>query len=333
MFAATNGGENEVGQMPLPGRPNEAFLFRALMASTADSIYIKDRDCQLVCVSRKMALDLGFSDPAELVGKTDVELFGETFGNETLRDDLLVMETDRPIVGMIEGRQLADGRTNWTLTTKWPIHDHSGQVVGLAGISREINEIRQAELALQHLATHDSLTELPNRFLLVDRVNQVLARARRTGLGFALLFLDIDDFKAVNDHLGHDVGDLLLRAFAQRLTGCVRQSDTVARLAGDEFVIVLDTIQEIGQAEAVAQHVERALARPFRLRELRVKVGVSIGISLYPEDGDDAEVLLKAADHAMYLAKREGGNRHQASPGSPPPGGGSPGSRDPLARP
>jgi diguanylate cyclase (GGDEF)-like protein/PAS domain S-box-containing protein len=297
----------------LPDLPSEAFLFRAVMASTADSIYIKDRDCRLLCVSRKMATDLGFADPDELIGKTDVELFGEAFGGETRRDDLLVMESDRPMVGVIEGRQLADGRTNWTLTTKWPIHDDSGKVVGLAGISREINEIRKSELALQHLATHDPLTDLPNRYLMTDRVNQVLARAKRTGLGFALLFVDIDDFKKVNDSHGHDYGDLVLRAVARRLRGSVRQSDTVARLGGDEFVIVLDTIQEIRQADAVAQHVERALARPFALRGHRLRISVSIGISAYPEDGHDAQVLLKAADQAMYQAKRAGGNRHEVA--------------------
>ncbi|HEX7611195.1 MAG TPA: GGDEF domain-containing protein, partial [Candidatus Limnocylindrales bacterium] len=111
------------------------------------------------------------------------------------------------------------------------------------GITREINEIRQTEVALQHLATHDTLTDLPNRFLMVDRLHQLLTRAKRSGTAFAVLFMDIDRFKEVNDTYGHEFGDLLLRAVAQRLRKSVRQSDTVARIGGDEFVIVLDTVR------------------------------------------------------------------------------------------
>ena len=178
------------------------------------------------------------------------------------------------------------------------------------GITREINEIRQTEVALQHLATHDTLTDLPNRFLMVDRLHQLLARAKRSGTAFAVLFMDIDRFKEVNDTYGHEFGDLLLRAVAQRLTKSVRQSDTVARIGGDEFVLILETVHQIGETEAVANNVRRALARPINIGEHEMKVTVSIGISFYPENGEDADTLLRAADYAMYLAKKEGGNRH-----------------------
>jgi diguanylate cyclase (GGDEF)-like protein len=257
-----------------------------------------------------MAKDLGFSDPAELIGKTDIDLFGEAFGDGTRLDDIRIMDMDRPIIGVIESRQMEDGRTNWTLTTKLPLHDESGAVIGLVGITREINEIRQTEVALQHLATHGTLTDLPNRFLMVDRLDQLLARAKRSDTAFAVLFMDIDRFKEVNDTYGHEFGDLLLCAVAQRLTKSVRQSDTVARIGGDEFVIILETVHQIGEADAVANNVQRALARPINIGEHEMKVTVSIGISFYPENGEDADTLLRAADYAMYLAKKEGGNRH-----------------------
>jgi diguanylate cyclase (GGDEF)-like protein/PAS domain S-box-containing protein len=293
-----------------PNDLSDEFLLHALMESTADSIYFKDRECRLLRVSRKMAKDLGFSDPTELIGKTDIDLFGEAFGQGTRADDIRIMDMDRPIIGVIESRQMEDGRTNWTLTTKLPLHDESGAVIGLVGITREINEIRQTEVALQHLATHDTLTDLPNRFLMVDRLHQLLARAKRSDTAFAVLFMDIDRFKEVNDTYGHEFGDLLLRAVALRLTKSVRQSDTVARIGGDEFVIVLETVHQIGEAEAVANNVRRALARPINIQEHEMKVTVSIGISFYPENGEDADTLLRAADYAMYLAKKEGGNRH-----------------------
>jgi diguanylate cyclase (GGDEF)-like protein/PAS domain S-box-containing protein len=297
--------------MPGSDPPSDEFLFHALMESTADSIYFKDRECRLLRVSRKMAQDLGFADPADLIGKTDVDLFGEVFGRATRQDDLRIMETNRPIVGEVEGRQMDDGRTNWTLTTKLPFVDESGNVIGLVGITREINEMRQTEATLQHLVTHDTLTDLPNRFLMVDRMNQLLFRARRSSSVFAVLFMDIDRFKDVNDSCGHEFGDLVLRALAERLARSVRQSDTVARIGGDEFVIILDPAQQI-RADAVALKVLHLLARPLTLEKHRVKVTVSIGISLYPENGADTDTLLRAADYAMYLAKREGGNRHVA---------------------
>jgi len=296
--------------MSLSNPLSDVFLFHALMESTADSIYFKDRQCRLLRVNRMMAMSLGFSDPAELIGKTDIDVYGEAFGQGTQLDDIRVMETNRPMVGVIESRQLANGRTNWTLTTKLPILDESGNVIGLVGITREINEIRQAEVALQHLATHDTLTDLPNRFLMFDRFSQLLSRAKRSGTTFAILYMDIDRFKDVNDAHGHEFGDLLLRAVAQRLTKSVRQSDTVARIGGDEFVILLETVHQIRDAETVALKVQRALARSFTLERHRVKVTVSIGISLYPENGGETGTLLRAADYAMYLAKREGGNCH-----------------------
>jgi diguanylate cyclase (GGDEF)-like protein/PAS domain S-box-containing protein len=295
--------------MSLPERPNDLFLFHALMENTADSIYFKDRECRLFCVSRMMAESLGFSDPSELIGKTDIDLYGEAFGQGTRLDDLSVMETGRPIIGLIESRQLENGRTNWTLATKLPLRDDSGEVIGLVGITREINEIRETEVVLQHLATHDPLTDLPNRFLMGDRLNQLLARASRSDTAFAVLFMDIDRFKEVNDSRGHDFGDLLLMAVAQRLTKIVRRSDTVARIGGDEFVVILETGRGIREADVVGLKVQRALAAPFTLDRRRVHATVSIGISFYPENGGDADTLLRAADHAMYQAKRDGGNR------------------------
>jgi diguanylate cyclase (GGDEF)-like protein/PAS domain S-box-containing protein len=306
--------------MSLPQPLSDVFLFHALMESTADSIYFKDRECRLLRVSRKMAQDLGFADPSELIGKTDIDLFGEAFGEVTRLDDMRIMETDRPIIGEIESRQLANGRANWTLTTKLPLHDEAGKVIGLVGVTREINEMRQTEVALQHLATHDALTDLPNRFLLVDRLNQLLSRAHRSNTAFAVLFMDIDRFKDVNDSRGHEVGDLLLRAVAQRLATSVRASDTVARMGGDEFVILLETVRASDEADTVALKVAETVAKPFTIEGQVVSTSVSIGVSFYPENGDDAETLLRSADYAMYLAKREGGSRHRTSaPGMPHP--------------
>ena len=276
------------------------------MDTTADSIYFKDRLCRLQRVSRRLAQNLGYSDPADVVGKTDRELFGQAFGQRTFLDDMRIMDSDQAIVGLVESRRLDDGRLNWTLTSKLPLHDDAGTVVGLMGITREINELKQAELDLQHLATHDTLTGLPNRYLMMDRLGRILLQARRSDSIVGVLFIDVDGFKAVNDAHGHEFGDLLLRAVARRLVRCVRSSDTVARIGGDEFVVILDHLDRSDHARVVAEKVRRTLARSVTVEGRRVRITVSIGIGLRPQDGTDAEVLLRAADYAMYLAKKGG---------------------------
>lgn len=296
---------------------DDEFLFRSLMETMADSIYFKDRQCRLVRVNRKMVRDLGRADPAELIGRTDVELFGEEFGRRTMLDDLRIMETDEPIIGLTESRQLESGQVNWTLTTKTPLHDTAGDVVGLLGITREINELKRAELALEDLATHDTLTGLPNRYLMFDRLNQLLVRAERYESSFAVLFIDLDGFKRINDSRGHDVGDLVLRAVAERLRQNVRAADTVARIGGDEFVILVEALRAGPDATALAQKIQGVLGKPLPLPGGAAKVTASIGVSRYPEDGHAADALLKAADVAMYRTKQEAAPPRPVGRGAP----------------
>jgi len=267
---------------------DDGFLFRSLMETMVDSIYFKDRQCRLVRVNRKMASSLGHADSADLIGRTDIELFGREFGERTMLDDLRIMETDEPIIGLTESRQLA--------------------VVGLLGITREINELKRAEITLEHLATHDTLTGLPNRYLMFDRLNQLLVRAARYTTSFAILFIDLDGFKRINDSRGHEVGDLVLRGVADRLSESLRAADTVARIGGDEFLILLESIRVGPDAIALADRIRSAVGAPFALPGGDATVTVSIGIGVYPDDGRDAEELLNAADVAMYRAKRENAN-------------------------
>lgn len=179
-------------------------------------------------------------------------------------------------------------------------------------------ERKQAELRLQHLALHDALTGLPNRELFRDRLDTALVRAQRQQSRMAVLYVDLDEFKEVNDGFGHAIGDLLLRQVAERLTSCVRESDTVARIGGDEFVVVLDAIHTPEDAVLVAEKIRAALAGPFELARHRVLVSSSIGIALHPEDGTDGEALLRRADAAMYEDKCCGEERRSASAAGSP---------------
>jgi diguanylate cyclase (GGDEF)-like protein/PAS domain S-box-containing protein len=192
-----------------------------------------------------------------------------------------------------------------------PIHDRAGQVIGAVIVFKDVSEARAMSLQAVYLAQHDFLTDLPNRMLLSDRLTQSIALARRHGQRLAVLFLDLDRFKHVNDSLGHAIGDTLLQSVARRLVSCVRTSDTVSRQGGDEFVVLLSEIESHDDAAASARKIVAALVAPHEVAHHQLHVTVTIGISIYPDDGCDAETLIKCADTAMYHAKERGRNSYQ----------------------
>jgi len=189
-----------------------------------------------------------------------------------------------------------------------PLRDQCGKIIGAVAIYRDVTETHTLTTQLFHQANYDSLTQLPNRNLLKDRLIHAIAYAQRTHRQIAVLFLDLDRFKTVNDSLGHTGGDALLRAVAIRLQACLREVDTVARLGGDEFVIVLEDIHHEEFAATVARKVLKALEAPFLLEGHELFITASIGITFFPRDGEDTDTLLKHADTAMYSAKEEGRN-------------------------
>lgn len=281
----------------------DSWILSTLLENTADSIYIKDRECRLWLVSKKMALTLNVDDPTEIYGKTDIDLFGEEFGRKTMQDDLDVINKGEPLIGVVERRIREDGDINWTSTTKFPLRNEEGEIIGLMGITREINELKDTETQLKWLATHDPLTSLANRYLLSDRVEQAIHRAKRNKGLFAILFIDLNGFKAINDTSGHDVGDQYLMRVAQILVENVRSTDTVARIGGDEFVVLLDELQHPEIAAKVAKKLSRSITQ--ETDPIENLVSASIGISLFPHDGLGFDTLLRAADLAMFQAKKE----------------------------
>jgi len=191
------------------------------------------------------------------------------------------------------------------------VHNAAGRVVNYVVVFSDITAIKNAEERLNYLAYHDPLTDLPNRLLLADRMRTALSRAERTGTSVALLYLDLDNFKHVNDTLGHEQGDRLLHAMAARFREAVRGEDSVARLGGDEFVIILEDVSDPAQPARLAEKLIAAVAEPVRLGGFELRMRASIGISLGPAHGATSEELLKAADAAMYRAKRGGRGRYE----------------------
>jgi diguanylate cyclase (GGDEF)-like protein/PAS domain S-box-containing protein len=192
-----------------------------------------------------------------------------------------------------------------------PIHDRHGQVTGAVMVFHDVSGARATTLRMAYLAQHDSLTDLPNRILFSDRLSEAMTLASRYRRQLAVLFLDVDRFKHINDSLGHDIGDRLLQSIAQRLLGCVRASDTVSRQGGDEFVILLSELTHAEDATVCADKILETLRAPHRIDEYDVQVTASIGIVTYPDDGTDCETLMKHADFAMYHAKDNGRDNRQ----------------------
>jgi diguanylate cyclase (GGDEF)-like protein/PAS domain S-box-containing protein len=192
-----------------------------------------------------------------------------------------------------------------------PIHDRRGRITGAVIVFHDVTAARASSEQTSHLAAHDSLTDLPNRMLLKDRLTQAIESARRHRHQLAVVFLDLDRFKPVNDAHGHDVGDQLLQSVARRLVASVRRSDTVSRHGGDEFVVLLSQVEQADDAAASARKILRALATPFDVAGRDLHLTVSIGVSVYPDDGRDSETLIQNADTAMFCAKARGGNLYQ----------------------
>ena len=204
-----------------------------------------------------------------------------------------------------------DGTVHWVANRAQVHRGADGRVIRMVGVAMDITDRKIAEQRIAHMAHHDALTGLPNRVLLRDRIQQAIAQAHRNGSQLAVLFIDLDRFKTINDSLGHQLGDRLLQSVASRILVCVREGDTVSRVGGDEFVIVIPEIEASSDASVVCAKILEVLAASFHLHGNDLHVAASIGISLYPSDGSDAETLMRNADTAMYHAKDSGRGNYQ----------------------
>ncbi len=276
----------------------------ALLNSIPDIAWLKDTEGRFIAVNRAFARASGCPSDA-IVGRCDLDLFNQSLAEKYVRDDREVMEAGK--IKRVEERFIdSQGKEIWLDTIKVPFYNHLGEVAGTVGIARDISERRDYERQLEHQATHDSLTGLPNRTLLTDRIRQAIARAARSGKMVAVVLLDLDRFKIVNDSLGHSRGDELLQQFSERIRQRTRAQDTFARLGGDEFVLMLTEIEEISGISVAVDRVRSCLCEPFLIAERDIQMAVSVGIAVFPQDGKDWESLLRNADSAMFEAKRRG---------------------------
>lgn len=283
-------------------------LFEAALNSAANGIVITDAQATIEWANPSFTRMTGYT-LTEALGRTPGELLNS--GKQEARFYAQMWQTilRREVwSGELVNRR-KDGSVYDEALTISPVTDTNGQIQHFVAIKQDISERKAGEERVQYLAHHDQLTDLPNRVLFSDRLAQALAQARRDKGTLSVMFLDLDKFKPVNDLLGHDIGDLLLKHVALRLEACVpRGSDTVSRLGGDEFVILLSQIDKPADAAVVAGKVLAAISRPFTIGPHQIDISTSIGIAVYPEHGEDVDRLLKSADTAMYYAKNDGRN-------------------------
>ena len=326
-----NGGKSSVEDEPadeaaareIARLKEEIFLLATLMDNVPDSIYFKDRESRFTRINRYAAARFGVADPSHAVGRTDADFFTEEHAAKALRDEQEIIRTGQAIVNVEEKETLPDGNIRWVSTTKLPLKDLEGNVVGTFGISRDISGRKRVEALLERQAFHDPLTGLPNRMLFMNRFESSFRRANRSPgrRTFALLYIDVDRFKGVNDSLGHQAGDDLLCEISRRLERCVRPGDTLARIGGDEFTVLLEGIWAEDDAIAVARRVAEELGAPIPVRGQEVSASVSVGIDLAIAGYERPEDMLREADAAMYRAKAAGRARYEVAgrAGSPGP--------------
>ncbi len=286
-------------------------LLEAQSETTIDGILVVDESDHIVLANRQFRLQFGIPD--QLLNLED-DLIVRKYVTDNVEDKDAFVEKVKYLYGHRDEKsrdevRLKNGKTFDRYSA--PLVDSRGRHHGRIWYFRDITDRKTAEERIQFLAYFDALTELPNRTLLKDRLIKALAGARRRGDKVGLLFMDIDHFKLINDSLGHPIGDRLLKDIAARIKRCIREQDTVARVGGDEFVVVLSGVRDAAEAALAAARIAKAIAGTFVVNDHSINTGCSLGISIFPEHSDDCDTLIKYADQAMYWAKENGRGNFQ----------------------
>jgi diguanylate cyclase (GGDEF)-like protein/PAS domain S-box-containing protein len=289
---------------------NSRKMLRTVLDTIPQRVFWKNAESIYLGCNQPFATDTGHGAPEELIGKSDFDIVPEPVAQRRCAEDRQIMESGEPRLNVEKSYVRPDGSTGWQVISKTALRDQDGRVIAILGTYEDITERKASEERTRFLVYHDGLTELPNHLLAFDRLQQAMAYADREGTKVALLFLDLDNFKTINDSLGHSIGDKLLREIAARLGKCVRDTDTVSRQGGDEFLIVLPALSDTDATALVLDKLLQSIHAPMEIDGHELSTSVSIGIAMFPDDGRDFESLMKKADTAMYRAKEAGRNTY-----------------------
>ena len=298
-------------QCALEALEHAELRYRHIFEHASEGIFQTSRDGHYLAANPALARIYGYETPATLMADLsdiDRRLYVKPGRREVFHR---LMKAQGQVLNFESEVYRRDGTSIWISENAHVVRGSQGEFLCYEGTVQDISERRHYQEQLERHANHDLLTGLPNRVLLGDRIAQGIARATRLGYYLALVFIDLDKFKFINDSLGHAAGDELLKQVAARLTGCVRSCDTVARLGGDEFVLILNDHYHYSSVISLLERVLKDIGRPVMLSGREFQVGASLGVAMFPSDGDDAQLLLKHADVAMYAAKDRGRNNFQ----------------------
>ena len=303
---------------------NEQFIIETIMEHSQDTFYFKDRSSRFLFISKVVASRLGIEDPNYVMGKTDFDLFKEPHASKAYKDEQHIIKTGKPILGKLEMETWLDGSVNWVSTSKYPLLDSVGNIIGTWGVSRNITELKKAEEELERLnkelteanqrlevlSVTDSLSGLYNHRYFYDIVQKELARRNRIGgaTDSVIVLMDIDNFKGLNDSLGHLAGDFAIRHVANLLKDNIRKVDYAFRYGGDEFIVLFIDTDMNGGIKAADKLLEVVAATPVPLEGTQARVTISGGATALSEARDTNE-LMNISDMRLYKSKKAGRNR------------------------
>ncbi len=299
-------------QPPVKTMNRDREVLKALVENLPHYVFWKDQNSVYQGCNSHFARIAGVASPDDILGKTDFDLAWTREEAEFFRQrDREVIQLGLPLMGVEQTQHQASGKTATLRLTKVPLTNDEGDIDGVLGIFENITKQKQTQDRLHLLSQYDSLTGLPNQTLFRDRTEQALARASRLKETVAVLTLDLDRFNTINNTLGRAVGDELLKVITARLSGMLRADDTIAKMGGDSFTLLLPTIRQSDDAPRVAAKLLESLAQPFRIQGQDLYLSASVGIALYPSDGQDAETLVRNASTALNQAKEQGRNSYR----------------------
>jgi len=296
-----------------PSAPRiELTCMANLLSSTEERVYFKDLDSRFLLVSAGWVAAISPGRPVDqIIGKSDFDFFSKEHADAAFEDEQQVIRTGEPIVGKLERETFSYGVGGWVSTSKMPLRDAAGRIIGTFGISRDVTAQIKAENALAYQVLHDPVTGLANRVALMDRLSQALLALERRPGRLAVLYVDLDSFKQINDSFGHASGDQVLSEVGRRLSALSRHVDTVARIGGDEFVVLCGALREDEDVAVIADRIVRGTRVPYVESGRDLSVTCSVGIVATRDPLAEPDRLIRDADEAMYAAKQAGRNRYR----------------------
>ncbi len=279
-------------------------LFISFLELTPDFIYIKDLNHKFLYTSQSFATLTGFTTWKKLIGKDDFDIFPKRHAQIYFEKEKNVLCKGEHLTNIEEPYYNQEGKLCYVSSSKRPMYDESGRIIGLFGISRDITKRKELENKLEIFASYDSLTQLYNRRFFFIETQKLIEESKKRNLNFVIYFLDLNDFKLINDNHGHEIGDMVLKIVSKRLKNSFRDSDYICRYGGDEFIIMIPEFSSEKEINKISENTKEILSKPIKIFDIYFEIGCSIGTAIFPDDATSIEKLISISDKRMYEDKK-----------------------------